>query len=911
MIRYCLGLVLASLLYSPAQAVVSNVIIADFDSTGSPSYSAVTATNSPAGNSSFSAATVVSDPAIAPTEGPNVLRMTDPGGLRNGILVEIPNAIPAAGHYVITADIKVNSTATAPISTFGMGLKLGGPNSTPIDDINAAYIPNLPQNPTNGSALGYQTIGASIRATSGPFPRSVTLYFSTDVSVGPFKSADGDFTGPHRGSGSAWPEVSNTSSVYIDNIRRIGPGNYGEERCMYISIGDSMNNLGALETKIRQAKTEGYNAICILARYRANRFYIKNRNFATYTHSEPMHNSVSNGNDPLQKAIDIGHDEGMKVYAAFSCFLVSDGVNQPYPAHMPTGSITYVYNGGSPRAQNTTDSPEGLWADPGRADVRAHTINVLKDLVENYDIDGVLFDRVRYSGNGNPANLAAGYNPQARADMGVVGVPAPSNSAFINARQEAITTFLHDAYEAVTDMKPWVVVGTTPIAYGNNLSNTYTDVMQSFPKWTGRKTANRTISFGVQDTVHPQFYRQHDSGGANAAPQANRDLIRKAMYGEIGNDPLDFGLMPGANVNLNPLFFIPLPLSSATDADLTAGAIATNICDTRNYPTYASNGFGIYNARPLLTAADSYGVRMTDRIAAKSTACGTDILGTAAPHPDFLMKEGWDSTPPNNLTSVNASANGVTVNLSWSPPGAAADGDVPTRYLVYRSTNSTVPMYYENQRGVTTDITGTSYVDFGGNGNFYYRVVPVDEYNNKATGFVVGPVSMTSDVVLESRLSNGALNTAHYSESGALSDTTSESVMPGVLVNGGSRYGTALGISGTFTPNLPVAGKYNVYVTLATASGGDSPGPSNNANAGVQIINSGSTVNTSVVLAPGPTISNTWKLLASEVQFAAGTSGYIRFTNNGGSGRFCMDAVKFELVAPEQSAVNDWQLYGE
>ena len=99
-----------------------------------------------------------------------------------------------------------------------------------------------------------------------------------------------------------------------------------EDRILWYSIGDGLTNTANITQACNDAVTLKYNAICFLARYRANAYYKTNRNFSTYTNPEP---EMSAG-DPLQHAIDQAHERGLRVYIAFSCFLVTDGSNT-YP----------------------------------------------------------------------------------------------------------------------------------------------------------------------------------------------------------------------------------------------------------------------------------------------------------------------------------------------------------------------------------------------------------------------------------------------------------------------------------------------------------------------------------------------------------------------------------------------------
>lgn len=872
---------------TPATAVpVETVVLADFDTVlPSPTISAANGSNSSidGGNDSFSAV------AIEAESGNNKFKITDPGGFRNGAVITIPAAFSEPGQYLITADIKVGSTALAPINTYGMAAKLGSPNNTKVYDYNAGYVLNLDQNPTNGAALGYQTIGASIRVTEAG-THNLTLYFSTDPSGNPSGGTTGDFAGSHRGSGQSFPTTTsptNTNAIYVDNIKRIGPGALGEERHIWISVGDGFTDLSKLESLITTAYNNGFNCINILARYRTNRYYKRNRDFSTYPNNEPAVTAAVDTNDPIQYAIDRGHELGMRVYASFSCFLATDG--STYPPLLPAGSINYVYNSGSP----TPQTGSGLWSDPGRADVRAYNIQILMDLVQNYDLDGVIFDRIRYN-----SQAQDGYNPQALSEMGIAGTPAPSNANFIQKRQDAIAAFLHDAYVQVTNLKPWMVVGTVPIAYGSGMSETYNMVFQSWPTWSATPTANRTITFGAQDLTQPQFYRMWDTGSPHTAPAANRTLMGKALYGDTANDPMDFGLMPGNVTNVAPLFYTE-SLDNTTDAQNTANQLATNFCDARN--GYQMNGFGTFSATPTLVAQQ--GASVISRLRAISTACG-DVMApaTGAPLPDYLMKANWDNTPPNPVTGATISNVGSNVTINWPVPPPAADGEVPTRYLVYRSTSSAVKPYYANLVNRTTNITANSFTEIPPGGTHYYRVVAVDDYNNKATSTVIGPVTVASlDVIVESRLSGGGLNSTRYSESPALADTTSKSTAPGLVAPGARFLGSGSGAA-TFTPNL-TAGLYNVYVTMGAGS-------NNTSTANWTITHNGASVTGSVNLSFNQTdLVNNWKLLASNVNFAAGTGGNITFTATSAlssTTRFVMDAVKFEYTG---SSVADWQLY--
>ncbi|NJL73079.1 MAG: family 10 glycosylhydrolase [Candidatus Competibacteraceae bacterium] len=321
------------------------------------------------------------------------------------------------------------------------------------------------------------------------------------------------------------------------------------------------------------------------------------------------------------------------------------------------------------RAQVAADAGgEGLWADVGRQDVRDYTLDVTLDIVNNYDVDGIVFDRIRYSGS------QFGYNPTALSEMLIVGTPAPTNEAFREARRDAVTDFLVASYEAVTDLKPWVTVGTVPVAFGDALGDTYNGVFQDWPEWSSRTVRNRVVSFGAHDTIQPQYYRQWDTVSPFEAPAANQRLMLKAMYGDVGSYTRDYGLFPGALVEASPLFYFPVA-SDSSQAD----AVAVTVCNVQTGTTYKLNGWGTYPADETMS-------NLAAMRASSADTC-TDLLANPAARFDYLWKAGYDNTPPSNVTDLAADDSvPAEVTLTWSTPAAAADGEVPTKYLVYRDT---------------------------------------------------------------------------------------------------------------------------------------------------------------------------------------------------------------------------------
>ena len=526
-----------------------------------------------------------------------------------------------------------------------------------------------------------------------------------------------------------------------------------EERILWYSIGDGLTNTTNLQSAIDFAVANNYNAICVLTRYRANAYYKTNRDYSTYANPETQSSGAAG--DTLQFVIDRGHEAGLRVYAAFSCFIVSDGASSSYPPFLDANWKTWCYKGNN--ASNTVYSPaagyprpmvlgtdlsDGYWVDPGMSAVRNYTIRILKDLVQNYDVDGIMLDRVRYPGDEYPHyDGAFGYNPTALSEMSLTN-PGPGSTTFRDARRAAITTFVKDAAAAVGAIKPWVIMGATPVVYGTTLVSTEDYVFQYFPGWNNAVNPGHTSGYGAIDLIAPQYYRSTAS--------VNGDLM------DLVNGKID---------EVSRIFHMGTFGSAYSDEAEMAGNIRATRIGSRNM-----KGWGIFN---YSSCDGTYNSTMR--------ANAPDVLGSASPKTQFTLKTNWDSTPPNGVTNFVGIQSGTTMNLNWTAPSPAGDGDGATHYLLYRSTSPGVKEYYSNLVLKTPTLTGTTYIDMPGPGTFYYRVVPVDNYNNHGTASEIGPFNFLAetDLVPDLKISTGSGRT----ESKMFSWFATDSACRGIALN--------------------------------------------------------------------------------------------------------------------------------
>lgn len=99
----------------------------------------------------------------------------------------------------------------------------------------------------------------------------------------------------------------------------------------------------------------------------------------------------------------------------------------------------------------------------------------------------------------------------------------------------------------------------------------------------------------------------------------------------------------------------------------------------------------------------------------------------------------------------------------------------------------------------------------------------------------------------------------------------------------------------TWRPNITTPGKYNVFIWY--------PQGANRANnAPFQISFNGGITNIAVNQQTG---GGAWRLIASEIEFAKGTNGFVRLGNNASGSVVLADGVRFDYVAEQEYPTNN------
>ena len=162
----------------------------------------------------------------------------------------------------------------------------------------------------------------------------------------------------------------------------------------------------------------------------------------------------------LQAVINAAHDttggkQRIEVHAWIVTFRTSGGAVYAAHSSTPTGSLTNLDNYWPSRTDAGAETGDRN-LDPGHPLVEEYTTNVCMDLVNNFDIDGVHYDYIRFTANNegfNPTSVAR-YN----ARYGLTGQPSSSSEQFKQWRRDQINALVRRVYAKVQASKPNVKV---------------------------------------------------------------------------------------------------------------------------------------------------------------------------------------------------------------------------------------------------------------------------------------------------------------------------------------------------------------------------------------------------------------------------------------------------------------------
>ncbi len=246
-----------------------------------------------------------------------------------------------------------------------------------------------------------------------------------------------------------------------------------------------------LQTQLDDLKANNYNTIY---------FHVRSHCDAMYESSyEPWASCVggSRGSapliDPLATIIDECHKRGIELYAWINPYRYSGNA-------MYGGSDPKNYETSHPDWLLTKDDTETI-LNPGLPEVRQRIVDVTREIITNYDVDGVVFDDYFYT-NGTPMTKDADLY-KAYSDAGGKLSQADWRRANVNA-------MVRDVRDCIAATKPYLNFGISPAGPCNppNIAD-YGLSASTMSDWQYDGIYSDPVAWlneGIIDMVSPQIY---------------------------------------------------------------------------------------------------------------------------------------------------------------------------------------------------------------------------------------------------------------------------------------------------------------------------------------------------------------------------------------------------------------------
>ncbi|MGA1820329.1 MAG: family 10 glycosylhydrolase [Thermoplasmatota archaeon] len=149
------------------------------------------------------------------------------------------------------------------------------------------------------------------------------------------------------------------------------------------------------------------------------------------------------------------------------------------------------------RDRSSSGSNSSVWMDPANPEVRGFLANLTRELFENYPLDGIKLDTIRYGGS----NM--GYT-----DISIQKYYDEGWSNFNDFRRNQVTEVVGILYDTVMDIRPWSWVGAD---IWHAYSSWYNYVFQDSRTWANRGIIDFVTTMSYTTSVSTFTYYLDDN----------------------------------------------------------------------------------------------------------------------------------------------------------------------------------------------------------------------------------------------------------------------------------------------------------------------------------------------------------------------------------------------------------------
>lgn len=253
------------------------------------------------------------------------------------------------------------------------------------------------------------------------------------------------------------------------------------------------------------------NAVCLQVRSQGDALY--KSSYEPWAVALTGTRGKDPGYDPLEYAIQEAHNRGMELHAWVNPFRMSTTEG----GRLTEAQVNSLYKGLSwdwVLAYNNVGSFTGQIIDPGYPEARKYIKNVVMEIVDKYDIDGILMDDYFYPYGGTTTEDSKSKSLHKPNDVKDINGDGNTDDDWRRSNVDALVKLIYDELNTGANKKPWVRFGLAPFgvwtvqpkaaaAYGISLPNgisgqdCYEQLACNPIEW---------IKNGYIDYISPQLY---------------------------------------------------------------------------------------------------------------------------------------------------------------------------------------------------------------------------------------------------------------------------------------------------------------------------------------------------------------------------------------------------------------------
>ena len=196
------------------------------------------------------------------------------------------------------------------------------------------------------------------------------------------------------------------------------------------------------------------------------------------------------GYDPLKIMTQVAHANGMKIEAWINPYRVASGSTNY--KKLSTKNPARKWHNKKKTRRNVLAYKGSLYYNPAKAQVRNLIVNGVKEIVENYDVDGIHMDDYFY-----PTFSSSNVNSAFDAKEYRASTMAKEKENIVSFRREQVNILVKAIHSAVKSIDPSVTFGISPAGNIDNLTSRYSYYVD-INKWLN--------SSDYVDYICPQIY---------------------------------------------------------------------------------------------------------------------------------------------------------------------------------------------------------------------------------------------------------------------------------------------------------------------------------------------------------------------------------------------------------------------